>query len=75
VDGDGVPDVVAGSFTSSDGASEAGQLEIYSGADGSLLRRTTSTTPEEQLGFDAIGFDDVTGDDVPEIVGAPSRRT
>lgn len=73
VDGDGTPDVIAGSFMSTDGASEAGQLEIYSGADGTLLRRITSTTPEEQLGFDAIGFEDLTGDGVPEIVGAAAN--
>jgi hypothetical protein len=70
VDGDGVPDVVAGSFMSSDGRSEAGQLEIYSGADGSLLRRITSTREGEQLGFDALGFEDITGDGVPELVGS-----
>lgn len=70
VDGDGVLDVVAGSFMSSDGASEAGQLEIYSGADGSLLRRITSTREGEQLGFDALGFEDTTGDGVPELIGS-----
>lgn len=73
VNGDGVPDVVAGSFQSSDGASEAGQLEIYSGVDGSLLRRITSLTSDEQLGFDALGFEDITGDGVPELIGAAAN--
>lgn len=73
VDGDGTPDVVAASFMSSDGVSEGGQLEIYSGADGSLLRRITSTTAEEQLGFDALGFEDITGDGVPELIGAAAN--
>jgi hypothetical protein len=37
VNEDGHPDLVVGSFMSSDGADEAGQIEIYSGADGSLV--------------------------------------
>jgi len=73
VNGDGRPDLAVGSFMSSDGADEAGQVEIYSGADGSLLRRITSTTPDEQLGFDAIGFDDVNGDGVPDLLASAAN--
>jgi FG-GAP repeat protein/VCBS repeat protein len=73
VNGDGRPDLAIGSFMSSDGAPEAGQVEIYSGADGSLLRRITSTTADEQLGFDAIGFDDVNGDGVPELLASAAN--
>jgi hypothetical protein len=73
VDGDGNPDLAVGSFMSSDGADEAGQIEIYSGADGSLLRRITSTTADEQLGFDVIGFDDVSNDGVPELLGSAAN--
>jgi hypothetical protein len=73
VNGDGRPDLAIGSFMSSDGADEAGQIEIYSGADGSLLRRITSTTRNEQLGFDAIGFDDVNGDGIPELLGSAAN--
>lgn len=74
MDGDGTPDLAIGSFMSSDGAAEAGQIELYSGADGRLLRRITSTTPDEQLGFDAIGFADLTGDGVPELLGSAANR-
>ncbi len=74
VNRDGRPDLAVGSFMSSDGADEAGQIEIYSGADGSLLRRITSTTPDEQLGFDAIGFDDVNDDGVPELLASAANR-
>jgi FG-GAP-like repeat/FG-GAP repeat len=74
VNGDGRPDLAVGSFMSSDGADEAGQVEIYSGADGSLLRRITSTTPDEQLGFDAIGFDDVNHDGIPELLASAANR-
>jgi hypothetical protein len=73
VNGDGRPDLAVGSFMSSDGADEAGQVEIYSGADGSLLRRITSTTADEQLGFDAIGFDDVNGDGIPELLASAAN--
>jgi hypothetical protein len=74
VNGDGRSDLAVGSFMSSDGADEAGQVEIYSGADGSLLRRITSTTPDEQLGFDAIGFDDVNHDGIPELLASAANR-
>jgi hypothetical protein len=74
VNTDGRPDLAVGSFMSSDGADEAGQIEIYSGANGSLLRRITSTTRNEQLGFDAIGFDDVNHDGIPELLASAANR-
>lgn len=67
--GDGRDDLVLGSWTASDGAAAAGKLEVFSGADGSLLRRLSSTTAGENLGFDAHGLGDVDGDGVPELVG------
>jgi FG-GAP repeat protein/VCBS repeat protein len=70
VNGDGRPDLAIGSWTSSDGAAVAGQIEIYSGADGSLLRRITSTTPFETLGFDTVGIGDVDGDGKPDLLAA-----
>jgi hypothetical protein len=70
VNGDGVVDLAVGSYTSSDGASQAGQVEIFSGADGSLVRRMTSTTELENFGFDAVGIGDVSGDGVPDLVGS-----
>lgn len=68
VDGDGLVDLAVGSYTSSDGAPQAGKVEIFSGADGSLLRRLTSTTPFENLGFDAVGLGDLDGDGVPDLL-------
>jgi FG-GAP repeat/FG-GAP-like repeat len=73
VNGDGRPDLAVGSFMSSDGADEAGQVEIYSGADGSLLRRITSRTADEQLGFDAIGFEDLNSDGIPELLASAAN--
>jgi hypothetical protein len=67
LDGDGRDDLVLGSYTNSDGAGGAGKVEVFSGADGSLLRRVTSTTMLEQFGFDAHGLGDVDGDGVPDM--------
>ena len=73
VDGDGLVDLAVGSYTSPDGAPNAGKIEIYSGADGSLLRRITSTTENEQLGFDAVGLGDVDGDGAPDLLASAAN--
>ncbi len=71
VDGDGRPDLIVGSYTSSDGAFQAGKVQIFSGATGALLRTITSTRENEQLGFDAVGLGDTNRDGVPdELVSA-----
>jgi len=68
MDGDGTPDLVIGSYLSSDGAWRAGKAEVFSGADGSLIRRITSTTRGENFGFDAVGLGDVDGDGAPDLL-------
>ena len=68
VNDDGRPDVIVGSFSSSAGSPQSGKVQIFSGADGSLLRRITSTTANENFGFDAVGIGDVNGDDVPDAL-------
>jgi len=73
VNGDGRADLVLGSYTFGGSASRAGKLEVFSGADGSLLRRVTSSTAREELGFDAHGLGDVDGDGVPELVGTAAN--
>jgi hypothetical protein len=71
VNRDGRPDLVVGSYTSSSGAPQAGKVQIFSGADGSLLRTITSTTENEQLGFDAVGLGDTNRDGrVDELLSA-----
>jgi hypothetical protein len=62
VNGDGRIDLIIGSYTSSDGASQAGKAQVFSGADGSLIRTMTSTTENENLGFDAVGIGDTNHD-------------
>ena len=68
VNGDGRPDLAIGSYTY--GADGAGRVEIYSGADGSLLRRLTSTTPGESFGYDTVGVGDVNGDGIPDLLAS-----
>jgi hypothetical protein len=76
VNGDGVPDIVVGNYTSSDGAPAAGKVQIFSGATGKRLRTITSTTPNENLGFDAVGIGDTNGDGTPDLlVSAASLDT
>ncbi len=68
VNGDGVPDIVVGAYTSSDGAPAAGKVQIFSGATGKRLRTITSTTPNENLGFDAVGIGDTNGNGTPDLL-------
>jgi len=74
VNGDGRADLVLASWTQSGGATRAGRLEVYSGADASRLRRVTSTTANEALGFDAHGLADLDGDGRPELVGTAANH-
>ncbi len=87
VDGDHRPDLAIGSYLNSDGATGAGKIELYSGATGAKLRTITSTTANEQLGFDTVGVGDVNrdrrvdllasaaeGDTVYMIAGSRRRR-
>ncbi|MFT7539185.1 MAG: hypothetical protein ACI9K5_000134 [Gammaproteobacteria bacterium] len=62
VDGDGRDDLLIGSWLSRDGAEKGGKVMLFSGADGSVLRRWTGDRPSASLGFDAVGMGDVNGD-------------
>ena len=76
VDGDGTPDIVAGSYTSSDGDAGAGRIDILSVASGQTLRTIISTTAGEAFGFDAVGLGDTNGDCAPDLlVSAASGNT
>jgi hypothetical protein len=62
VDRDHRPDLAIGSYLHSDGGTNAGKIELFSGRTGAKLRTITSTTPGENLGFDAVGVGDVDRD-------------
>jgi hypothetical protein len=53
---------IRGPAASSDGATNAGKIELFSGRTGAKLRTITSTTEGENLGFDAVGVGDVDRD-------------
>jgi hypothetical protein len=61
VDHDGRVDLAVGAYT-------AGRVDIFSGRTGRVLRTFTSTTPADQLGFDALGIGDVDRDGEPDLL-------
>jgi FG-GAP repeat/FG-GAP-like repeat len=76
VNHDGVPDIVVGSYTSSDGAPLAGRVDVYSGRTGRPIRTYISSISGENLGFDAVGIGDVNCDGHPDLlVSAASGDT
>lgn len=70
VNGDGCADLAVGHYTSGAGATGAGRVVVYSGCDGTVLRKITSLTAGEQLGFDVVGVGDTNGDGYPELLCA-----
>ena len=70
IDGDGVQDLVVGSYLGSAGAKGAGRVDIFSGATGRAIASVRSTTPGENFGFDAVGLGDVNGDGQPDLVAS-----
>ncbi|HKW50628.1 MAG TPA: integrin alpha, partial [Candidatus Eisenbacteria bacterium] len=73
VNGDGKSDIVVGTAFATVGIyTEAGAIQVFSGADGSLIRRIDGDDMEEHLGLSVAGTGDVDRDGVPDIVaGAP----
>lgn len=69
VDGDGVPDVIAG-------APGEDAAYVFSGKDGHVLLRLTGDAKDHDLGTAVSGIGDFDGDGVPDVVaGAPSAET
>ncbi len=73
VDSDHRPDIAVGSYTSNDGAPNAGRIDIFSGRTGATLRTIISTTPNEELGFDAVGVGDVNRDGRPDLLASAAN--
>jgi len=73
VNGDGVPDIVAGAPFDNNFAGTAGAAYVFSGADGSLIRKLIDPDggTSDDLGHSLAGVGDVNGDGFPDIaVGA-----
>ncbi|MGD2134699.1 MAG: FG-GAP-like repeat-containing protein [Gemmatimonadales bacterium] len=62
VNGDGFDDLVIGAWRHGSAAPSGGRIYVYSGRDGSILRKITGKVMGETLGFDATGMGDVNGD-------------
>ena len=69
VNKDGKPDFVVGvPFSDPGGFSSAGSAFVYSGKDGSLLRRLDGLTSGDWLGYSVSGAGDVNGDGFADII-------
>ncbi|MBI1319110.1 MAG: hypothetical protein GC168_09200 [Candidatus Hydrogenedens sp.] len=78
VTGDGRGDMLVGAYrANAPTAGDGGEVYLYSGRTLDLVDTLVSPNPEfgGWFGHTVLGFDDVTGDDVPEIVVAASPET
>jgi hypothetical protein len=73
VNGDGVPDVLAGSpYAAPNGISSAGAAVVHSGLDGSVIHQINGVVAEQRLGFSVSAVADTNGDGVGDyLVAAP----
>src|SRR5262249_37645766 len=69
LDGDGVPDILAGA-PGLQHPSSPGHVRIYSGADGRELLTLTGESAPEGFGDVVAGMGDVDGDSVPDVAVA-----
>jgi hypothetical protein len=70
LNGDGVPDILVGApWAYPGGLTSAGSVFVYSGADGSLLRRFDGSS-RSNLGDSVAGPGDVNGDGVPDVISS-----
>jgi FG-GAP repeat protein len=76
VDGDRVPDVLAGAPTADrPGRADCGSARVFSGATGALLWAFDGPESGIAAGTSVAGLGDVSGDGVPDVaVGAPRAR-
>ncbi|MHB8926775.1 MAG: VCBS repeat-containing protein [Bacillota bacterium] len=74
LNGDTVPDIVAGAPSASPGGrTDAGSVLVFSGATGGQLYRVDGPEQADELGFSLAAIHDIDGDGTSDlVVGAPS---
>lgn len=73
VNGDGVPDIIAGAPSNAGGGTNVGSANVYSGADGSVLHTFLGNLPKSSFGYSVGGAGDVNADGFDDlIIGGPS---
>ena len=71
VDGDGHEDVLVGAPGSDPNGPDTGSARVYSGKDGSLIRKIAGQQSPGRFGTSVSGLGDVSGDSVPDLaIGA-----
>jgi hypothetical protein len=75
VDGDGVPDIVAGASGDDGNGASAGAAMVFSGATGALIYEFLGENPGDQLGNAVTGAGDVDGDGRADIGVAAIRAS
>ncbi|MCA9773387.1 MAG: FG-GAP repeat protein, partial [Myxococcales bacterium] len=72
VNGDNVPDLIAGARFDADNGLDSGAAWVFSGADGAILHKFRGDSAGDEFGTWVSGAGDVNGDDFADlIVGAP----
>jgi VCBS repeat-containing protein len=72
IDGDGVPDLIAGAPFDDQATLDAGSVRVFSGASGSAIYTFVGDSVSDFFGWSVAGAGDVNGDGVADIiVGAP----
>jgi hypothetical protein len=70
VDGDNVPDLLAGSYASPGNGPLSGMVRVASGATGATIRTVYGDTVNDRLGGSLVDMGDMDGDGVPDYAAA-----